>query len=143
MRDRTWSLRPERWKINPVGYASAAASAETSFLFSGDENVLRRGYVVLDGRRTDLVTGSRRLERDKEHGYLTRIFVDGSDAEGRRLEAEGTSLSRMAMKIPGVHGVVWTSLVEWTINGIHAFGEDQDAWPIHAWTAFRRETLGR
>ena len=44
----------------------------------------------------------------------------------------------MAMPIPGVHGVVWTSLVDWTIDGVQAWGEDQDAWPINGWSAFRR-----
>jgi hypothetical protein len=139
IRDRTWSPRPERWKVNHAGYANAAASADTAFLFSGDESV-RNGYLILDGRRTSLVSGSRRLERDPDHGYMTRIVIEAVDDEGRRLVAEGTSLSRMAMKIPGVHGVVWTSLVDWTINGIQAWGEDQDAWPIHQWTDFRRRT---
>jgi hypothetical protein len=142
MRDRTWTPRSERWKIGPAGYTNAAASSETAFHFSGWEQ-LRSGYLVLDGVRTGLASGTRRLERDPEHGYMTRIFVDGTDTAGRRLEARGTSLSRMAMKIPGVHGVVWTSLVEWSINGSHAWGEDQDAWPIHAWTSFRREQLAR
>lgn len=142
MRDRTWAPRPERWKRGPVGYTNAAASAQTAFHFSGWED-LRSGYLVLEGRRTGLASGTRRLERDPEHGYMTRIFIAGTDTEGRRVEAEGASVSRMAMKIPGVHGVVWTSLVEWTINGVPAWGEDQDAWPLQAWTAFRREMLSR
>ncbi|MEE2665523.1 MAG: hypothetical protein VX681_15510 [Myxococcota bacterium] len=138
IRDRTWARRPERWRTEPVGYTNAAASADTAFLFAGWD-ALRRGYLVLDGVRADLAAGTRRLERDPEHGYMTRIFVEASDTQGRRLEAQGESLSRMAMKIPGVHGVVWTSLVRWTINGIEAWGEDQDAWPIQSWLMFRRE----
>jgi len=36
---------------------------------------------------------------------------------------------------------VWTSLVRWSIDGVDAWGEDQDAWPIHGWSAFRRPRL--
>jgi hypothetical protein len=141
IRDRTWSPRPEKWKINPIGYTNAAADASTAFLFSGFEE-LRSGYLVLDGARTALALGRRRSERDSEHGYVTRMLVDGIDTEGRTLHAEGVSLSRMAMKIPGVHGVVWTSLMRWTINGIAAWGEDQDAWPLADWAMYRRRQRG-
>jgi hypothetical protein len=137
IRDRTWTRRSERWKDGQIGYTNAAASAETAFLVSGAEAV-QGGYLVLDGVRTQLVSGTRKLERDPQHGYMQRIAIEATDTEGRRLEALGESLSRMAMKIPGVHGVVWTSLVRWTLNGIPAWGEDQDAWPIAGWSAFRR-----
>ncbi len=139
IRDRTWAIRPEAWKDGQIGYSNAAASPELAFLAQGSREV-HRGYLVQDGVRRPLVSGTRRLERNAEHGYLERIAIDAVDDEGRRLEAEGESLSRMAMKIPGVHGVVWTSLVRWTLNGRTAWGEDQDAWPLTAWSAFRRET---
>jgi hypothetical protein len=42
------------------------------------------------------------------------------------------------MPIPGVHGVCWTTLVRWDIDGVDAWGDDQDAWPLHGWAAFRR-----
>ncbi|MFD2579802.1 hypothetical protein ACFSTD_17085 [Novosphingobium colocasiae] len=29
-------------------------------------------------------------------------------------------------------------LIEWTINGHVGHGEDQDMWPVHDWSAFRR-----
>jgi hypothetical protein len=29
-----------------------------------------------------------------------------------------------------------------TIDGVPAWGEDQDAWPINGWAAFRRSTMG-
>jgi hypothetical protein len=141
IRDRTWSPRPEKWKINPVGYTNAAADAGTAFLFSGFDD-LRSGYLVLDGKRTALASGRRRSERENGHGYVSRMFIDAEDTEGRQLHAQGESLSRMAMKIPGVHGVVWTSLMRWTINGVPAWGEDQDAWPLAEWSAFRRRQRG-
>ncbi len=105
-----------------------------------DERV-RTGYFMKDDRRHRLVDGTRELERDSEHGFLRSIRVEAEDTAGRRFTAVGDGLSRMAMPIPGVHGVVWTSLVRWEIDGVPAWGEDQDAWPIHAWSAFRQAQL--
>ena len=146
IRDRTWHQRPERWKDGHVGYCNGANDdAGLAFLAQSSRGMrgevddrVNAGYYVKDGRRARVVDGSRVLERDPQHGYLERITVDAEDSTGRRFTAVGTSLSRMAMPIPGVHGVVWTSLVDWTIDGVQAWGEDQDAWPINGWSAFRR-----
>lgn len=138
IRDRTWAARSERWRDGGgYGYTNAAASAELAFLGVGDDKRIG-GYLVLDGARAELVEGRRLVERDADHGFVTRVIVDGTDVHGRSLQAEGTSASRMAMPIPGVHGVVWTSLVEWSLNGEHAWGEDQEPWPINAWSRVRR-----
>ena len=99
---------------------------------------VRAGFLLRDGRRAAIVDGERVLERDPDHGYLQRITVEADDADGRRLHAHGQARSRMAMPIPGVHGVCWTTLVHWTIDGVDAWGDDQDAWPLHGWAAFRR-----
>ena len=148
IRDRTWSPRPERWKDGRIGYCNAC-NDDVAFLASsaagmrGEEHErIHSGYFVKDGRRAALVDGTRVLERDPEHGFLRTITVEAVDRDGRRLTATGEALSRMAMPIPGVHGVVWTSLVDWKIDGQQAWGEDQDAWPIQGWSAFRRRTRG-
>ena len=111
IRDRTWAPRPERWKDGKVGYCNAA-TLDTAFLASSAEGTrgeaadrVHSGYLLRDGRRARLVDGTRELERDPEHGFLRRIAVDAVDADGRALHATGESLSRMAMPIPGVHGV--------------------------------------
>jgi hypothetical protein len=138
IRDRTWTLRSERWSTGGgYGYTNAAAATGEAFLAVGDERSLR-GYNVADGARAALVSGRRHVERDGEHGYVTRIHIEGSDELGRALEAEGTPVSRMAMPIPGVHGLVWTTLASWTIGATPAWGEDQEPWPIAAWSARRR-----
>lgn len=148
IRDRTWSPRSERWKDGHVGYTNACNN-DTAFLTSSakgirgqDEDRVHSGYFVKDGRRAAVVDGTRVLVRDPLHGYLESITVEAEDADGRRFTARGESLSRMAMPIPGVHGVVWTSLVDWQIDGDQAWGEDQDAWPIQGWSDFRRHTRG-
>jgi hypothetical protein len=138
IRDRTWAVRSERWKHGGgYGYTSAAAASGESFLIIGDESSVQ-GFVVLDGVRAGLVGGSRRVERHPEHGWVTRVHVDAVDTEGRSLTAEGRSLSRIAMPVPGVHGVVWASVVAWTINGVAAWGDDQEPWPVMAWSDRRR-----
>lgn len=139
MRDRTWSPRSERWKDGGAyGYTNAAASADLSFHFSGTDQG-GSGYLVRDGVRAGLASGKRTVERDSQHGFVTRIRVEGTDTEGRALEALGESVSRMAMPIPGVHAVVWTSLIQWTVNGTPAWGEDQEPWPLNRWSEFRRQ----
>jgi hypothetical protein len=138
IRDRTWTLRSERWRSGGgYGYTNAAAATGEAFLAVGDERALR-GYHVAEGRRAALVEGARHVERDPDHGYVTRIRIEASDELGRALQAEGTPVSRMAMPIPGVHGLVWTSLTSWTIDGIPAWGEDQEPWPIAVWSERRR-----
>ncbi len=138
IRDRTWTNRPERWKYGGgYGYTNAAASPDLAFLSVGGADEVR-GYLVEDGLRVELANGARRIERDPDDGFVTRVVVEARDVEGRELVAEGRSVSRMAMPIPGVHGVVWTSLVEWEINGAPAWGEDQEPWPVMAWSNRRR-----
>jgi len=140
MRDHSWwHLRPEPWKDHGgrSEYITAMASPDTAFFGAGPG-----GFLVLDGRRRDLVEGSKRRERDPDRGFVRRIVVDAVDSDGRELHAEGETVSRMAIPISGVHGVCWQSLVHWSINGVEAWGDDQDAWPLHQWSAFRRGQMG-
>jgi hypothetical protein len=131
IRDRTWSPRSERWKDGGgYGYTNAAASAELSFLHNG--------FLVLDGVRRDLTSERTVVQRHSDDGYVTKLRVVGNDSAGNELEAVGETVSRMAIPIPGVHAVVWTSLVDWTINGVQAWGEDQEPWPLNRWSEFRR-----
>lgn len=139
IRDRTWSPRSERWKEGRVGYTNACNDSVGFLATTGEERV-RSGYFVQDGRRASLVDGIREIQRDPEYGFLRRIVVEAEDRDGRRFRATGDPLSRMAMPIPGVHGVVWTTLVGWQIDGRPAWGEDQDAWPINRWSQFRRRS---
>ena len=130
IRDRTWSPRSERWKDGGgYGYTNGMASPELAFFHNG--------FLLADGVRRDLVS-ERTVDRDPGHGYVTRLRVVGRDDAGRELEAVGTTVSRMAMPIPGVHAVVWTSLVAWEINGVPAWGEDQEPWPLNRWSELRR-----
>jgi hypothetical protein len=131
IRDRTWAPRQERWKDGGgQGYTNAAAD-------EGRLAFLHGRYLIIDGEGSPLES-TRTVERDPEHGFLTRVSVEGIDERGRRLEAVGVPVSRMAMPIPGVHAVVWTSLLHWTVNGVDAWGEDQEPWPLNQWAELRR-----
>jgi hypothetical protein len=81
MRDRTWSPRGERWKDGGgSAYASAAVSGDLNFLATGGEQV--RGFFTSDGERRAIASGTRVSERHPEHGYVTRIELDGTDTAG-------------------------------------------------------------
>ncbi len=141
MRDRSWQIaRPDAaglqlWSAERTGgYMTAAADARTAFFGTR--------FVVLDGRLSPVVTSEVRRERDREHGYLRRIIVTGADAEGRRFEAVGDAVSRMITPIPGVAVLSVNSLMEYRINGVRAWGDDQDAWALHTWAALRRKQMG-
>lgn len=137
MRDRTWSPRSERWKDGGGGsYASAAVSADLNFLASGSTHI--RGFLTVDGERRALRETTRRAERHPDHGYVTRIEIDGVDTANRELHAVGIPVSRLAMPLPGLAAVVWTSTVHWSINGVDCWGEDQDPWPLPQWSMLRR-----
>lgn len=140
MRDRSWwHLRPELWKRGggTSRYITCMVDPDTAFFGAGPG-----GFLLLDGVRQPLVEGTVRRERDAATGFMTRIVVTGRDSEGRELEAVGVSVSRMAMPISGVAGVCWQSLVRYELNGIEGYGDDQDAWPLSTWAAFRRTAKG-
>jgi hypothetical protein len=140
MRDRSWwHLRPEPWKTGGgrSNYITAMASPDIAFFGAGPG-----GFFIRDGVLQPLVAGEKHRQRDPERGYVRSLQIDAVDQAGRELHVEGESVSRMAIPIAGVHGVCWQSLMRYSINGIEAWGDDQDAWPIHEWSAFRRAQMG-
>jgi hypothetical protein len=83
------------------------------------------------------VEGTRRVERDSQTGFVGRIFIEGTDEHGRKLDAVGTRMSGITLIR---HSFIdHNGLMEWTINGKIGHGEDQDMWPVHDWSRYRRE----
>jgi hypothetical protein len=141
MRDRSWRItRAEGWEMPfwaadfTGGYMTAAADATTAFFGTR--------FVVLDGHLSRFATSEVRRERDRHHGFLRRIVVTGTDEDGRDVEIVGDTVSRMIVPLPGVHAVSVNSLVDYRINGIPAWGDDQDAWALQTWAAMRRKQMG-
>ena len=139
MRDRTWGRRPEN-RPRQAAYVTGAATAEHGFLavtgVEEDRNPVAYGFLRRDGRVLSLTQGERRLERDSENGWITKVGIHAEDAEGRELHAIGTPLSRIVINRHTFIDI--NSLIEWDINGERGHGEDQDMWPVHRWSRMRR-----
>lgn len=139
MRDRSWGPRPEH-RPKKSSYITGIASERDAFLavtkWHGDVEEIAYGFMIRDGEIADLVSGTRRVERDPHEGWVTRIVVEGTDELGRQLRAEGTRLSGL---IINRHSFIDSNgLIAWSINGHDGHGEDQDMWPVHDWSAMRR-----
>jgi len=140
MRDRSWGPRPEH-RPGRSAYVTGAASAKDAFLagtkWNDDTDPIAYGFMIRDGEIGDLVSGRRIVERDPAQGWVTRITIEARDEFGRDLLAVGERLSGI---IINRHSFIDSNgLIAWTINGKQGHGEDQDMWPVHRWSAFRRQ----
>lgn len=139
-RDRTWGPRPED-RPRQAAYVTGAATPDHGFLAvtsPGPEGEpFSYGFLRRDGRTVGLTGGQRTVERDPDHGWITAIRMEGHDAEGRELAAVGTPVSRMIIERHTFIDI--NSLIRWDLDGDEGWGEDQDMWPYHTWSARRRE----
>ena len=140
MRDRSWGPRPEH-RPGKSAYVTGMATKDDGFLavtkWNDETDPVAYGFMIRDGRIGDLVSGRRIVERDPAQGWVTSITIEGRDEFGRELRAAGKRLSGI---IINRHSFIDSNgLIAWTINGKTGHGEDQDMWPVHRWSAFRRE----
>jgi hypothetical protein len=140
MRDRSWGPRPEH-RPNQSAYVSGIASPDLGFLAVTHVNEGSRsiayGFLIQDGRAADLVSGRRTVTRDPLTGFVTTVVIEARDELGRDLCAAGERLSGIVINR---HSFIDSnSLIAWTINGERGHGEDQDMWPVHLWSAMRRQ----
>jgi hypothetical protein len=140
MRDRSWAtVRSEKWETDAVGgYTCAAADESTSFFVMG-YGPKKKGFLVRGGERAGVVEATRTFNRDPDAGYIADMRITGKDALGRTFDVDCECTSRVAMPIPGVAGVCWTTLFRCELDGLELWGEDQDFWSLYAWSKFRRE----
>lgn len=129
MRDRSWHVRDDL-RTARASYSYGIASEREAFLAGafceGDECRIATGFLLRDGQKHALAGGTRRV-LERRDGYPLRIAVEATDAAGRRLEATGATLCRLANQAtPGMFA--WLSLTEWEWQGRRAAGEDQDVW---------------
>jgi len=140
IRDRTWGRRPED-RPRQAAYVTGVASATHGFLavtnVKDERNPVAYGFLRRDGRTVRLAKGERQVQRDARHGWISRIELQASDAEGRELVAVGEPVSRIIINRHTFIDI--NSLVRWTINGEVGWGEDQDMWPVHRWSRTRRD----
>ena len=139
MRDRTWGPRPEH-RPRQAAYVTGAADAEHGFLAvtntTADGDPIAYGFLRRDGRTVSMAGGERRVERDPLQGWITRIELEGQDAEGRPLRAVGEPVSRIIINRHTFIDI--NSLIRWDLEGIEAWGEDQDMWPTHTFADRQR-----
>ena len=141
VRDRTWGRRRED-RPRQAAYVTGVATARHGFLAvtnaEADRNPVAYGFLHRDGRTLPLTQGERRVERDRENGWITRVEIQAHDTEGRTLHALGEPLSRIVINRHTFIDI--NSLVRWEINGEGGHGEDQDMWPVHRWSRMRRNS---
>lgn len=134
MRDRSWGLRRPR-RQPKLGYCHATSGPDHSFLTITIErhgvDSLVQGYLMRDGVWAPMASGSRTVERDAK-GRPSIVRVEGVDTLGRPLEAIGTTVSRQVFTAyPDMF--CWNSLARWELDGVTAWGEDQDIWHPRRW----------
>jgi hypothetical protein len=139
IRDRSWGPRPET-RPGKSAYVTGIANADHGFLavtkWNDPSDTVAYGFLRRDGKTGDLVGGRRIVERDPAQGWVTRITIDAEDEHGRALHAVGRRLSGI---IINRHSFIDSNgLMEWSIDGETGHGEDQDMWPVHDWSTFRR-----
>ncbi len=140
MRDRTWGRRPEN-RPRQAAYITGMANPSSGFLavtnVRADGDRVAYGFLRRDGRNVGLKGGERRVERDAKSGMTTRIELSLADQEGRELTALGEPVSRTIINRHSFIDI--NSLVRWDLGGEIAWGEEQDMWPIHQFSRWRRE----
>lgn len=155
IRDRSWGVRSQRgplidyagYRSEANGYSHATASDRDGFQainadFGDGKPVTISGYLLRDGITSRLASGRREvLARDPGTGCPTRVRVEGIDEMGRELHAEGRTCNRFGAFVnPNLW--TWATLVDWTFDGVRAWGEDHDNYSAAAARRFHRKFLG-
>jgi hypothetical protein len=140
MRDRTWGNRPED-RPRQAAYVTGAADAAHGFLAvtngKPESDQVSYGFLRRGGKTISLTGGERRVQRDPTQGWITRIELFARDTAGRELRATGIPVSRIILNRHTFIDI--NSLIRWDLNGVIAWGEDQDMWPVHRWARRQRE----
>ena len=139
MRDRTWGRRPEN-RPRQAAYVTGASDSDNGFLavtsVAEDKETISFGFLRREGRTVGFAEGLRLVERDSQEGWVKKVIIEGIDRDGRKMLAEGTPVSRIIINRHSFIDI--NSLIRWNMDGVVAWGEDQDMWPVHRWSRNRR-----
>ena len=150
-RDRSWGPRTVSVSGHPrSGFPWAVASENDAWIIfptgvkpakddpAVDEvDKLIAGWYWHDGVVGRIVDGERRLPERGHDGRPLRTELTAVDEHGRTIEAEGTWKNWLRFN-PYPFVFEWWSLVEWTFNGLTAWGEDEEFWPNQPARRFMR-----
>lgn len=143
MRDRTWGRRPEN-RPRQAAYVTGAGTGGAGFLAvtntrDGTDRIAY-GFVQRGDEPVSLVDGHRSVVRHPVEGWVEEIRIEGVDAIGSPFLAVGRSVSRIIVNRHSFIDI--NSIVRWRLEGddqgLEWWGEDQDMWPMHRWSAAKR-----
>jgi hypothetical protein len=135
LRASAWGVRPDYRPVprpddltKAVGHADTYAASRDTTFFMGSAGDLKTtschsGFFMRDGEIARLVEGQRTVCR-AESGLPEAIEVAATDAVGRQLRAVGTYVNQMHMPMPSY--VLWSSGVQWNVDGEEMWGGDDD-----------------
>jgi hypothetical protein len=135
MRDRSWGPRDDQRRTR-ASYSYGIAGEGESFLAStmeldGVERVIM-GFLIRDGEKHDLVSGTRQVLRRNASGFPEHVRIEATDRADRSLTIEGRCISRLAEQATA--GMfAWMSLTEWSSADAHCHGQDQEVWSPDTW----------
>ncbi len=139
VRDRSWYVRDD-FRSARAGYTYGAVDADEHFLAYSKPTqggAINGGYLVRDGQKADLRSGTRRvLSRRRDHP--DEIEIVAIDALDRELTVTGRITASIgSQSTPGMFA--WMSIAAWTINGRAGHGEDHEVWSPDHLAAEHRE----
>lgn len=138
MRDRSWGPRVEDPDFQ-LGWDHGQTATEAFLAYSLPEapgTPVTRGFLWRDGVASELVSGTRVLERGRG-GAPRRVVIDARDKLGRRLEVCGECKNGMAfLATPWMF--TWNCLTRWVSSSGISWGEVQDTWHLEKFRRFRR-----
>jgi hypothetical protein len=148
VRDRSWGPRPAgrprkrrieeaepRTATGGIGYSFGVAGPRDAWLTystpASDADPVVCGFLLRDGEYGHILTGSREISVDPATGWPVRIEIEAFDDRYRRLEVQGSALSRHWRGHGG------DTLVHWTWDGVQGWGEDQTYLSRALWNTYR------
>lgn len=141
MRDRTWGRRPEN-RPRQGAYVTGAGAGGTGFLAvtntrDGSDRIAY-GFVQRGDQGVGLLDGERSVKRDQRNGWVDEVELNAVDAAGESFAVKGSAVSRIIINRHTFIDI--NSLIRWerTDTGEVWWGEDQDMWPVHRWSAAAR-----
>ena len=128
MRDRSWSVRSDTGPLRGAfSYGTTGGGDVLQVTAAVDGELVTGGWRLVDGDIIRIVGGRRSVERTS--GRPMTVVLDVEDERGGSVRAEGVCANRfMFQSTPRIFA--WMSLVRWSIDGVEAWGEDQDGWSL-------------
>lgn len=140
MRDRSWGRRPEN-RPRQAAYVTGAAENEDGFLAvtstTPTADPISFGFLRQGGKTLSLTEGEREVVRDPVAGWVQEVRINARAENGASIAAIGVPVSRIIINRHTFIDI--NSLIRWEFNGMQAWGEDQDMWPVHRWSRRQRE----